>query len=100
MVVVLIKMVGKDPFIQENANAVQQKITPKAKDEVIEAYYDTAVNHFTRLFKEWMKLHREMEGKDEHYEEPTKQDEEKNNIGKAVSKFISKKVWHFSEVNY
>jgi hypothetical protein len=39
-----------------NANAVQQKITEKAKDAVIEAYYENAVNHFTRLSKEWRAL--------------------------------------------
>jgi hypothetical protein len=38
---------------------VQQKITEKAKDEVIEAYYETAVNHFTRLFKEWRRLQKD-----------------------------------------
>jgi len=36
-----------------NANAVQKKITDKAMDEVIERYYETAVIHFMRVYKEW-----------------------------------------------
>ncbi len=94
------KMVGKDAFIQVNANAVQQKITEKAKDAVIEAYYETAVNHFTRLFKEWRALQKQQSDKDEDYQEVAKKVEENSSIGNAVSKFISKKVWNFSEVNY
>ncbi len=59
MVVVLMKMVGKDAFIQVNANAVQKKITDKAMDEVIERYYETAVNHFMRVYKEWRQLQKD-----------------------------------------
>lgn len=67
---------------------------------MIDGYYESAVNHFTKRFKEWRKLQRENMEKDEEYEELAKKDEEKSSIGNAVSKFISKKVWNFSEVNY
>ena len=83
-----------------NANAVQQKITDKARDEVIEGYYETAVKHFTRLNVEWRRLQRDQSEKEQGVKEAVKKNDESTSIGNAVSKFISKKVWNFSEVNY
>jgi len=52
-----------------NANAVQQKITDKAKDEVIEGYYEMAVKHFTRLYEEWRRLQKDHTEKEDGFKE-------------------------------
>ncbi len=100
MVVVLMKMVGKDPFVQENTNAVQQKIIDKVRDQVIDRYYEHSMSYFTKMFKEWRRVQKE------HQEASPKKGAEAEikvgdeSIGNAMSKFFSKKIWHFSEVNY
>ncbi len=79
---------------------MQQKIIDKVRDQVIDGYYEQSMSYFTKMFKEWRRVQKEHQGDSQRKGAEAEIKVADESIGNAMSKFISKKIWHFSEVNY